>query len=311
MIRIQNSGIFADLGNPVGITWNIYYNDAGECIEHAGGTINHRAELCIAPEAGLGIIIMSNSANSGQCMFRENYEMFNEIMKLKGLPPITHNRPPANSLHPEHNFTYANDSIPVRMNIPIEELDKYTGTYGTFGMLFNIEKRQGKLWTDVWGQNWYFLPVRNGEFVSCNDTSFANADRKNRYYFELINGRYVFIQATETGKQQIFGEKMDANTLTREWKNRLGNYTSKGETGKYQMFTDFSLHEQQGFLVMKAKLHVEFGPPEILIPMQVINDDIAVIPGYDRFCGSALVFANENGRPGTMKFMGFTCEKNP
>jgi hypothetical protein len=51
MTKIQNADKFPDRGNPNGLAWRIYFNDAGKCIEHAGGTINNRAELGIAPQA--------------------------------------------------------------------------------------------------------------------------------------------------------------------------------------------------------------------------------------------------------------------
>jgi len=171
MSSIQNKNIYLDFGSTNGLTWQLYFNDAGKCIEHAGGTINHRAELCIAPEAGIGIIIMSNSANGGRCMFRENYEMFSEIMKIKGMKPIVHEKPIPNILHKEHHFVYANAAA-ISVTKHIQELEQYTGRYGTFGMFYTIELREGKLWTNIWGNNWYLLPVENNEFVSSSDSSF-------------------------------------------------------------------------------------------------------------------------------------------
>ncbi len=309
MTRIQNSDVFLDLGNPTGLAWTIYYNDAGKCIEHAGGTINHRAELCIAPEAGIGIIMMSNSANGGQCMFRENYEMFSEILKLKGMQPKAHKKPVANIVHLEHNFVYDEKISPSPVPQPVKELEKYTGTYGTFPMIFTIELREGKLWTNIWGNNWYLLPVENREFVSSGDTSFQQSDKKTRYYFEEVNNTYVFIQATETGKQQVFGEKIKIIRPGSVWTRRFGNYLSDGENKNYQMFSDFSLGYENDILVLKGKLHVEFGPPEFVIPLQIIDDNLAVIPGYDRFCGSAVQFVKGGDGREVMKFMGFTCTR--
>lgn len=310
MTRIQNADVFPDMGNPTGLAWTIYFNDAGKCIEHAGGTINHRAELCIAPESGIGIIIMSNSSNGGQCMFRENYEMFSEILKIKGIEPKVNQKPVANILHKEHNFIFDEKITPKQTVKPITELVKYAGTYGSFPVSFKIELKEGKLWTNIWEKSWYLLPVENNEFVSSDDTSFVNSDNKNRYYFEFVNDSYVFIQASESGRQQIFGEQMKDIKPNNIWKKRFGKYLSDGENKNYQMFSDFSLEFENGILVMKGKLHIEFGPPEFTIPLQIIDDNTAIIPGYDRFCGSAVQFVKGADNKEIMKFMGFNCVKN-
>lgn len=149
MTRIQNEDVFLDFGNPAGLTWTIYFNDAGKCIEHAGGTINHRAELCIAPDAGIGIIIMSNSSNGGTCMYRENYDLFSEILKLKGQNPVVSVKPVPNKRHPEHHFKFRDNEKPVLTELPSSALKEIAGQYGTFGMIYSIDLIGNRLHTNI------------------------------------------------------------------------------------------------------------------------------------------------------------------
>lgn len=87
MMEDQSRQIPLDFGQPYGLAWDIYYNDCGKSIHHGGGTLYHRAELSICPEAKIGIVMLSNSA-SGRPLLHADYDILNEAVRIKGLAAI-------------------------------------------------------------------------------------------------------------------------------------------------------------------------------------------------------------------------------
>ncbi len=67
MWKVQNENVKLDFNEPMGLVWFIERETkAGTIYEHGGATIYHRAELAIAPETGLAVVILTNSQNGGR-----------------------------------------------------------------------------------------------------------------------------------------------------------------------------------------------------------------------------------------------------
>lgn len=309
MMQIQNSDVFLDLGSPYGLAWRIYFNDAGKSIQHDGGTLYHRAELSISPECGLGVIMMSNSA-SGKPLYHADYDILNEALKIKGVKPKT---PAAKSvkniLHPEHNFVFRESEINQikYVNKSIDELTKYSGKYGTFGMYLTITPDSNSLFVDIRGQKFYLLPLENDEFIPAGKNDRNTINPTNRFYFEKVNDNLILLQVDQWGNHNILAEKIEMQPLTNVWQERLGGYNTDG-INNYQMFSDFKLTSSEGLLLLSAKFNMEFGSDtDVIIPLKIINDNLAIVWGYGRFSGQAVQFVKNNNSE-TMRFMGFNCK---
>jgi CubicO group peptidase (beta-lactamase class C family) len=292
IMRVQNKDVFLDFGQPVGLIWSLLTNDAGRSIQHDGGTIYHRAEICISPEAGLGIVVLSNSVNGGKSTAHADYEIMAEAVKIKGLRPASPDRPVRNLQHPEHNFVYQEGVQPTAATLPRTELERRVGHYGSFGVNLNLTLPHESLKADLMGQTFYLLPVEGGEFVPSPENFFESADFKRRFYFDEVNGNSVIIQVDEWGNQSILAEKIDTRPPGEVWLRRVGAYNQDGANKDYQLFSDFRLEYQDGVLQLRAKLNIEgLGPPEIVAPLRVLGDNLAVVYGYSRFSGQAVQFA--------------------
>jgi CubicO group peptidase (beta-lactamase class C family) len=311
MMRVQNEGVYLDFGSPIGLIWSVYYNAAGKCIEHAGGSLAHRAELCIAPESGIGIIMMSNSSAGGKAMYAENYDMFGDLMGLRTGPRPT---PPARSVrnirHPEHNFAYRQGEVPKLTVRPDADLLRYAGMYGTFGQYFPFELREGRLLGKIYGQEVLLLPVETDEFAPSVRADTIAPDPKRRFYFDEVDGATILIQVDEWGNQTILGEKMHLTQPSGVWLERSGSYESDASYKDYQMFSNLRLAYEDSVLQLKIDFHIDqLGPPSFVAPLKVVSDSLAVVYGYSRFSGQSVQFKRSKSGREVMKFMGYTCAK--
>lgn len=311
MMRVQNDTVFLDFGKPTGLVWNVYENAAGRCIEHAGGSIAHRAELCIAPESGLGIIMMSNSASGGKMMYAENYDMFTDLMKLRNKPSrVPPNAGPKNRRHPQHDFVFQKGKVPTRELVPLSTLREYSGSYGSFGYIIPLTMSGQSLRANLFGKDVALLSVAPAEFapVEVGDSTVANA--RTRLYFERAGDALLLVQCDEWGNHSILGEKMTPVDLAAPWTRRIGLYCDDGDPGTFQMFSNFQLLQEEGVLCLGMKFNIEgLGPPALIAPLKILNDSLAVVYGYGRFSGQAVQFRSSGGSIEAMKFMGYTCVK--
>ncbi len=311
MMRVQNDSVFLDFGAPTGLVWSVYFNAAGRCIEHAGGSIAHRAELCIAPECGLGIIMMSNSALGGRMMYAENYEMFADLMAARHEQAREQvGRKPKNMRHPQHDFVWKEGERPSLVPVDDATLQSYAGQYGSFGYYFPLELKKGSLHTVLFGKHLRLLPVEHDEFVPLERTDSTATIAKTRLYFERAEDALLLVQIDQWGNHSILGERIVPFALTERWRKRTGDYTADQKPGSFQMFSNFSLIHTDGVLSLEMNFNIEgLGPPTLVAPLRVVNDSLAVVYGYGRFSGQAVQFHATEGTNDLMKFMGYTCTK--
>ena len=311
MMQVQNDSVFLDFGSPYGIAWRLYDNDAGRSIQHDGGTMYHRAELSISPECGLGVVMLSNSA-SGKPLLHADYDILNEACRLKGAVPRARAKNPVkNFRHPDHDFVFhegSNKSIRI-LQKGRTELDRYAGTYGSFGMYLKIIPDGNALAVNMMGQRFYLLPTDVDEFVPAGQNDTRTIRPTERYYFERVNNGLVIIQIDKWGNHSLLAERLPESVLAAPWDTRLGSYMHDG-VNEYQLFSDLKLVSEDGLLLLKAKLNIELGGgsgTDLTIPLKVIDDNDAVVAGYGRFSGQTLQFMNTGAGREVMRFMAFKC----
>jgi len=128
-----------------------------------------------------------------------------------------------------------------------------------------------------------------------------------RYYFEKEGDNLILIQRDQWGNHNFLAEKITVLPITDQWQKRMGQYTTDG-INKYQMFSDFKLTLENGLLLLKCKFNMEFSSGEdLVIPLKIMNDKLAVVYGYGRFSGQAIQFVTDKNGKELMKFMGFNC----
>jgi CubicO group peptidase (beta-lactamase class C family) len=302
MMKIQNSDIKLDIGLPVGLVWNIIYNSAGKCLEHEGGTQWHRSEICIAPEAGLGVIILTNSLKGGSMTFLGRSEMLGELVRIKGCDTTGFSVEPRYEC--SHRFSLKENPTIIPVSISYEEKKRLSGNYGTFGEMNVIELKDSSLFTRYYGHDLYLLPVNNNEFVVSPSNSYEQANPANRFYFGKFRGVDNLIEIDCNGGFAHYGERIEPAFIPEEWKKQLGEYDILPDENSQSSLSNFSLVTEKGVLLLKAKLTKDYGVPDPVIPLRIINDTVAVVPGYGRFGGqSARIIRESSINKRILRFM--------
>ena len=193
MTNVQNRNVFYDLGNTTGLIGGIHYTDIGKLFSHSSSTLFHKGSIEIASDAGLGIVMLSNSSNANRIYYYMEI-ILNELGRIKGIKP---DKPEfvslRNPLHLEHIFVYKNDDNIDILTVSVNDLAKYIGTYAASDLVYEVRMDKGHLLLDfgIYGKK-YLLPVKNNEFVPADTTLKLNT--KERYYFQNFDNNTYLIQ---------------------------------------------------------------------------------------------------------------------
>lgn len=310
--EIQNKDIFLDFGSPTGLIWYMYFNSAGKCIQHEGSTLYSKSELSLSPDCGLGVVMLTNSAGGKRMVLRTNYDILEDAIKIKGIKPEKKEQPPVkNILHPQHNFTYEEGQKPLRFSMTREELATYAGRYASFGMYMELSVTDSNcLSANIMGQKFYMLPVENDEFCAARGQNYNSMDPGQRFYFENFNGSRLLISVDPQSNHSVLAEKALEITLSKVWTDRLGSYDTDSEPGVHQTFSAPQLEYRDGLLMLNIKTNMEkAGAQQVVIPLRILDDNIAEAYGYGRLGGSKVWFGKNKSGQYTMKFLGFNCIK--
>lgn len=297
MTKVQNRDVFYDFGNTSGLIGGIHYSNVGKLFSHSSGTLYHKGGLEISPDAGLGIVMLSNSSNADRIYYYMEI-ILNELGRINGIKP---SKPEfvflRNPLHPEHNFVYKNDDNIDTLTVSENDLDKYTGIYAASDLAFKVRMDKKHLLLDfgIYGKK-YLLPVKNNEFVPA-DTSLK-LNTKGRYYFENFDNNTYIIQVYENGIQEIWGTKVINEPIKKIWLNRLGDYKIVNVT-EYEKEIKLKIDYNLLILSYNGDIYSSYRP------LKIINDNLAIVYGFGQISGSALQFIKDESGKEYLLFKGF------
>ena len=297
MMSVQNDQVLLDIGLPIGLVWNILYNSAGKCVEHEGGTQWHRSQICIAPETGLGIVILTNSLKGNSFTSLCLFEMFDELIRIKGCDSSKISAEPR--YKSTHSFSLKENPEIVPAEIPFEEKLHLSGRYGTFGEINAIQIKDSSLFTQYYGHDIYLLPVNNSEFVVSPVNDYSMANPANRFYFEKFLNVLNLIEIDRNGHFAHYGERIEKVSIPVSWQKQIGSYEVLPDENISSSLKDFRLVIEDSVLILKARLTKDYGVPDPVIPLKIINDSLAVVYGYGRFGGQSmqiLSIRNDTGK---------------
>ena len=108
-------------GRDVGITWMI--DAGGICVWHQGDTGGYQSFIACGPEAGVGVVMLANSANGA--LVQAGSEIIRAQLGLPGMPPV----PPREA-----------------MELTKEQMDRFVGNYQLApGAVLKIWRKDDKL----------------------------------------------------------------------------------------------------------------------------------------------------------------------
>ncbi len=295
MTKVQNHDVFYDLGFTMGLIGMVYYSKVGKTFSHESANLYHRGSIYIAPESGLGIVMLSNSATANK-IFHYSEIILSELANIKGIKP---NKPEfeiiRNSIHKEHNFIYENDDNLDTLTLSEKDFDKYLGTYAASDLAYKIRMDGKKLVIDYgdYGKK-YLLPLGNNEFVPAGADTSLILNTKERYYFENYDNNTYLIRVYKNGYQEIWGTKIINEPINKIWLDRLGTYKVVNVTA-YEK--EFNLKIDHDLLILSFR------------PMKIINDNLAIVYGFGKVSGSALQFIKDETGKEYLIYRGFKAIK--
>jgi len=283
----QNITVPFNLGSEYGIGWDLKKTKYGYQAEHGGSTLNFRAQIAINRHAGIGVIILCNSANGGAFTWRAS-EIIEKACSIKGI--AENNMPgfnPENILDKDMNISdYAGNYGQNMSWFPLVVKDSsLIGKPGNDSMafklqpsgLFGLAVKQGDKWNDIPGQ---------------------------QFIFTKLNGEKVFL-APAWGVWVVAARQYPQQNITSEWTKRLGKYKVLNFNGSC-MFSEAELAIAENTLFISAK--TPFSELLMGMPLEIKSETLASVLGTNTYSGSMLQVRNENGIE-SLYFMGLIMKK--
>jgi len=296
MYELQNADNLLDLDHLSAICFN-YKNKArelGRLLEHGGATMYHRAQLVIAPDAGLACVLLSDSPNGKDNAWRLDEQLMVEYCKKTGIAPDR-------SLNREKKMQFT----PIRK----QNLQSFAGSYTMPGMVCRFNWKHDHLSPVINGQNFYLAQHDSGSFVPAKRFRGMMFKSKRMYFLlEEINGRKHFIQAMPWGGLAIIGTRTDPQPIPDIWRARAGEYAvANAEAGDAPSIEKMSISLEDGFVILRYGFSPEmsFGQ-NASAALDLANDNEAFILGYGRGGGESVIFIPDGS---SFSFMGLTFKR--
>ncbi len=287
-----------DLNKKNALVWFIEDNTkAGKIYNHGGATFYHISMLALAPQSGLGIIILTNSSSG----FNLTY-LYKEI--LEKAAQIKHSEL---KQAPIEQKKYPTDKVKLKD----KHLKKFTGFYAFPVELFKVELRRNKLRLNIQNNKIVLFPVDKNIFIpKIKILFFGFKIKKVRFIFKEINNEKVLIkEEVESGDKIIFGQKIKKQKIPESWKKRIGKYKIvNNKINELNILKNIEIYEKNGFLIISYKIISEKNH-KMTPCLKIVSDKLAYVAGLGRQAGQSIqVIKNDKGQE-HLYFYGFKLQK--
>jgi len=285
MLSQQNNNSPLDLNKKYGLTWHFErVSSAGQIYFHTGGTLNHRSLVAIAPKSNLGVVILSNSVNSGR-FHGIAISLLDTCAIVKGMQPFKGDFKPL----PEPEPVIFSDN----------ELDVYTGLYANPKFVFEVGVEEKKLTTKIQGNQYLLTPLKDGSFLPhiVLPENKLHTLSEARIEFENIENKDLLIfHNLDNDSKQILGSKFKPQKISKIWENRIGTYIiTEINESDFPFLGTFQIVIENEILTLKIMEEYE-GSEEWKPAILIKSDNVAFPRGLGRHRGSTLFFEQENGK---------------
>ena len=269
-----------DMESEYSLGWSLSRRPySGKILSHTGTTLYFNAALTLAPEAGYGVVVLTNSAKGGW-LFKEAYTVLEELSKEAGRTKLDI------------------ESMPIgtkeRVTLNQSTLDKYEGTYVTPGAYFNVTRKGKRLGMELQGLKVRLLSVGENTFIP-KIMLFGFVPIRlgdTRFYFETISGHKVMTLLEEGDPKELMAEKLERKTLSNNWKSRVGEYEfANPDPNERSLFKGFELVEEDGLMIFK--LEQPDTKQKMKFVLDILDEQSAKTAGLGRYAGQSVIFEND------------------
>lgn len=280
MFALQNHDNLLDMDFRSAICFN-FKNKAGELgriFEHGSATMFHRAQIVIAPDAGLAAVVLTDSPNGKENAWKLDEQFMTAYCNFTHTKPIKSNNP---------------EKLIRFTPISSKKLSEFAGKYAMPGMVCTFYWKHQHLSPTINGENFYLAQEDSNSFVPAKRfMGILFKSRKMYFLVEEIDKEKHFIQAMAWGGLTIIGTKTPIQNINKIWKQRMGNYIiTNSDPEDAPTIQYISIAEECGFLVLKYSFNQDmaFGQ-NATMALDMKNDNEAFILGYGRGGGESVIF---------------------
>lgn len=215
MFKVQNANVPLDFDFHMGLGWMLSGVDvpqAGTVASHGGTTLNYHTMMAVLPDHKLGVVVLSNSANSQGVV----EEVAAKALKL--------------ALEVKTGIAQPEKAPLELQRVPLTQADlgDYSGYFETLIGLVKVENRDGELIAELMGWKFELVKHEDGEFgVRLKLLGFipvANQQMKEmNLSLHHINGRDVLAYKKD-GQSMLVGEKLHPAPLPEYLNDYVGEY---------------------------------------------------------------------------------------
>lgn len=279
--RVQNSDLPLDFDSKFGLGWTINeHPQIGKILSHTGTTLYFNAAMSLAVEAGLGVVILTNS-EKGAKVYKEADNILNALAIELEL---------AYGEQPE----IAQLCSKKKIKLSVQKAQLFEGDYASPGAYINTYLKGNKLKMEMQGAKLTLIPVsENGFIPKLNLLGFIPIKMGElRFFFEEIDGENVITALDEQSGKKLLATKISSQKISKSWQSRLGDYEMINTLdGEIQFFGDFKLVEENDLLIFKLKQNNSNQNLEMV--MEILDDQRAEIAGLGRYAGQSLIAQND------------------
>ncbi len=292
MFRRQNADVPLDTEISMGVS--VFLEDlpppfTGKMAYHGGGAIFSNSMLLLAPDYGLGVVVLSNTAGS--------YPMVGQLARRIIIRAL--------EIKTGYEFQHRPHPIPEKASWSVAEQQKIIGEYAMPNQVIQIISENDTITAQIGGSRFPVTFFENG-FFSYHHGFYLKADEieEENVLFYLANGMLVPI-----------GKKRDAGSsvVPERWKQAAGTYISvspcaEGAVRFYESFRIYvqDYHLYAGMLperIIRETFGITSEIPALLSPL---DDTMAVMQDFGRYGAEPLILDTKNQ---TITFSGLTFQR--
>ncbi|MTI40498.1 serine hydrolase domain-containing protein [Fulvivirga lutimaris] len=252
---------------------------SGKILSHTGTTLYFNAALAMAPDAGYGVVILTNSAKGGW-LFKEAFKVLEELAQEAGRTKV--------------EIETMDIGSKERVKLSESTLNQYVGTYATPGAYFNVKRRGKRLGMELQGLKIRLLAVGENTFIP-KIMLFGFIPIRlgdTRFYFETVAGHKVMTLLEEGDPKELMAEKLERKQLSDAWKSRVGKYeVANNDPSERSLFKGFELVEEDGLMIFK--MEQPDTKQKMGLVLDIIDDKRAKTAGLGRYGGQSVLYDKE------------------
>jgi len=299
MMRIQNIHVALDLGKKLGLGWMVSgmgVENAGPVVWRAGASMYHRSRIAYLPDKKIGVIVMANDSSAW-----ESVEKISETALIIALQSIYGIQQPEVVKQDKQVASYGVS-------------DEFADYYNSFLGYISVDNKPESVTTEVlgWsfnikpdGTGWYTLEYDLLGFIPINISWITDIKLKPA----RISGQRVVIVLYK-GTQHLFASYFDKTLASKQWQQRVGEYViaNPDSLTNEMEIEEGELVIEDGYLFFLYELPMFIGM-ELKVPLKIINNEMAVIPGLGTALNETVSVKNAKGDE-VLEYSGFEMEKN-